>query len=128
LASQGRAATLAGDVARLLILGKAMRAAARLEDRERTARAARRAQARGAVGDQRFSYRRSAAAQETAEQRRRRVRDALLLSGGDPAAWPNADLALDHLPQLSGMPAANRRISRVPRARRRRRQSRAVPP
>jgi hypothetical protein len=105
LARQERAATLAGDVARLLILGKAMRAATRLEDRERTARAARRIQARSEVRDQRFSYRRSAALQETAEQRRRRVRDALLLSGGDPASWPNADLALDHLPQLSVMSA-----------------------
>ena len=30
---------------------------------------------------------------ETAEQRRSRVRNELLLAGGDPAAWPNAALA-----------------------------------
>ena len=28
------------------------------------------------------------------------MRDAVLLAGGDPAAWPNAALALDHLPAL----------------------------
>jgi hypothetical protein len=33
---------------------------------------------------------------ETSEARRQRVRDAVL--GGDPASWPNAELALHHLP------------------------------
>ena len=97
LASQQRAASLAGDVARLLMLAKGMRAAARLRDPERTPRAVRRAQARGAVPDTRLQYRRAAPSQETAEQRRRRVRDAVLLGGGDPAAWPNAELALGQL-------------------------------
>ena len=97
LASQQRAASLAGDVARLLMLAKGMRAAARLRDPERTPRAVRRAQARGAVPDTRIQYRRAAPSQETAEQRRRRVRDAVLLGGGDPAAWPNAELALAHV-------------------------------
>ena len=97
LASQQRAVSLAGDVARLLVLAKAMRAAAGLRDPERTPRAVRRAQARGAVLDTRIQYRRAAPSQETAEQRRRRVRDAVLLGGGDPAAWPNAELALGQL-------------------------------
>jgi hypothetical protein len=99
LASQHRAASLAGDVARLLVLAKGMRAAARLRDPVRTPRAVKRALARGAVADTRLLYRRAASAQETAEQRRQRVRDAVLLSGGDPAAWPNAELALEQLQQ-----------------------------
>ncbi len=39
---------------------------------------------------------------ETAERRRCRVRDAVLLIGRDPAAWPNAALALAHLPITPG--------------------------
>ncbi|MEO8691002.1 MAG: hypothetical protein ABI611_22660 [Solirubrobacteraceae bacterium] len=28
------------------------------------------------------------------------MRDAVLLAGADPAAWPNAELALRHVPEL----------------------------
>ena len=34
---------------------------------------------------------------ESSVGRRERVRDAVLLLGGDPATWPNAELALQHL-------------------------------
>jgi hypothetical protein len=97
LASQERAGTLAGDISRLLILAKAMRATARLRDPARTQRASKRAEARSQVPQMPLRYRRAARTQETAEQRRRRVRDVVLLRGGDPAAWPNAEPALSHL-------------------------------
>jgi hypothetical protein len=94
LASQRRAAVLAGDVARLRVLAKGMRAAALLGDRERLARGAARARRRrrALVGPLRFRTG-GAPRWESAEQRRVRVRYALLLAGADPAAWPNAALA-----------------------------------
>ena len=87
-----------GDVARLLGLAKAMRAVALEHDRTRLARARARALARRAPPTSRLVFRLSVAPRvETAEARRCRVRDAVLLGGRDPAAWPNAALALAHL-------------------------------
>jgi len=43
------------------------------------------------------AFRTGAARWETAEHRRARVRDQLLLDGADPAAWPNAALAAEHV-------------------------------
>ncbi len=75
--------------------------AARLaHDAARIAGARSRAVARGAAAASpspwRFAFRTGAPRRETAEQRRRRVRDGVLIAGGDPAAWPNAQLALAH--------------------------------
>jgi hypothetical protein len=85
---------LAGDVARLLVFAKDMRAAALAADAERVERAAARARRRR-VPDTRLAFRTSTPRWETAEQRRTRVRDALLLGGANPAAWPNAVLAMN---------------------------------
>jgi hypothetical protein len=103
LASQRRAACFAGDVARLLVLAKAMRALAAIDDRARLERARVRAAARTVplVGRDVFVFR-VAPRVETAEQRRRRVRDAVLMLGRDPTEWPNAALALAHLPITPG--------------------------
>lgn len=97
LASQQRAAVLAGDVARLLVLAKGMRAAARVDDARRVQRARARAVARRAPSPGPLVFRISARV-ETAEARRQRVRDAVLLLDRDPAAWPNSELALAALP------------------------------
>jgi hypothetical protein len=107
LADQRRAAVLAGDVARLLALAKAMRAAALLSDQQRVPRAADRARRRRETpaGLPRFAFRILPARWESAEQRRVRVRDELLLAGTDPAAWPNAALALG-APELADRGAA----------------------
>jgi hypothetical protein len=103
LAGQRRAECFAGDVARLLVLAKAMRALAAIDDRARLERARARAAARTVppVGRHVLEFR-VAPRVETAEQRRRRVRDAVLLIGRDPAEWPNAALALAHLPITPG--------------------------
>ena len=50
---------------------------------------------RALTGAARLSHR---CAGRTTEARRQRVRDAVLLLGRDPAAWPNAELALAALP------------------------------
>lgn len=107
LAGQQRAAVLAGDVARLLALARGMRALALLDDPRRLQRASSRAAARQAPPVGRFVFRTVPPSAgrtriETAEQRRQRVRDAVLLLGRDPAAWPNAALALEHLPIAPG--------------------------
>jgi hypothetical protein len=104
LARQQRAERFAGDLARLLGLAKAMRAVALEHDRQRIQRARARAQRRQTPSNQRFQFRLTVPRSETAELRRRRVRDAVLLAGADPAAWPNAELALRHLPELRGAP------------------------
>lgn len=93
LAAQRRAGSLAGDVATLLALAKGMRAVALEHDHGRLARARIRAVARRRPTPSPFTFRLAAARVETAERRRQRIRDAVLLSGGDPAAWPNAALA-----------------------------------
>jgi hypothetical protein len=93
LASQRRAAVFAGDVARLLVLAKGMCAAAQLADRDRLARGAVRARRRADVPAGPFRFRTGALRWESAEQRRVRVRDELLLAGADPARWPNGALA-----------------------------------
>ncbi len=100
LAAQGRADWLAGDVARLLILARAVRAAALEHDADRLARTRTRAMRRAAPREGRIAFRTLRPRVETAGQRRHRVRDAVLLTGGNPAAWPNAELALDHIPAL----------------------------
>jgi len=100
LAAQGRAHRLAGDVARLLVLAKAMRATALDNDAQRLGRARSRAARRATPPEARIAFRTQRARLETAEQRRQRVRDAVLLSGGNPAGWPNAELALDYIPAL----------------------------
>jgi hypothetical protein len=104
LADQVRARSLAGDVARLLALAKGMRAVALEHDRDRLRRVQARAARRRRPASTRFAFRIAVARVETSEQRRRRVRDAVLLAGGDPAAWPNADLALRWL-RLPAEPA-----------------------
>ena len=101
LASQRRAAVLAGDVARLLVLAKGMRAAAQLADDDRLARAAARARRRADAPPGPFRFRTGAPRWESAEQRRVRVRDELLLADADPAAWPDAALAA-RAPELHG--------------------------
>src|SRR4051812_46430318 len=103
LAAIGGAHVLAGDVARLLQLAEGMAAAALADDPERVQRSRARAQARCAPGPSRLAFRLSPRA-ETAEGRRRRVRDALLMAGRNPAAWPNASLAIEHAPELAGRP------------------------
>jgi hypothetical protein len=100
LATQRRADWLAGDVARLLTLASAMRATALEHDADRLARARSRAASRRTPPEGRIAFRTLRPRLETAEQRRQRVRDAVLLTGGNPAAWPNAELALDHIPTL----------------------------
>ena len=93
LASQRRAAVLAGDIARLRALARGMRASALLGSAERLERAATRAHRRQRSEERGVPFRTGRPRWETAEQRRSRVRDELLLAGGDPAAWPNAALA-----------------------------------
>jgi hypothetical protein len=105
LAGQRRAAVLAGDVARLMALAKGMRAVARLADEARIARAAASARRRAAPPAGPWRFRTRAARWESADQRRVRVRDELLLAGADPAAWPNAALAM-RAPELAGRHAA----------------------
>lgn len=91
---------MAGDVARLLVLAKGMRAAVLMAEAMRLDRARARAAARQAPSAGRLVFRvvRRLPRIETAEARRRRVRDTVLLIGRDPAAWPNAELALETLP------------------------------
>jgi hypothetical protein len=107
LAAQRRADRFAGDVARLLGLARGMRAAALEHDPARLAHARARAATRDAPATGRFVFRvpRRAPRIETAEGRRCRVRDAVLLMGGNPAVWPNAALALAHLPITPGADA-----------------------
>ena len=100
LATQRRADWLAGDVARLLALARAMRGISLEHDAERLGRARSRAASRRTPPEGRIAFRTLRPRLETAEQGRQRVRDAVLLAGGDPAAWPNAELALDHSPAL----------------------------
>ena len=104
LASQHRADRFAGDVARLRMLAKRMQAIALEDDAVRLARARRRAAARETLANELRSRRLRLAAPryETAERRRERVRDVLLLAGDNPAKWPNAALAVAHHPALSG--------------------------
>jgi hypothetical protein len=106
LASQGVAATLAGDAARLQILASCMRAIARERDPQRVPRAVLRVQ--HAESRQRrtgFAFRHEGR-WETTEQRRQRVRRAVLAAGCDPAGWPNAALASDWLPTSPDRPRA----------------------
>jgi hypothetical protein len=104
LAAQQRADVFAGDVARLLLLAKGMRAATLIEDSRRVDRARARAAARQAPVRGRLTFRLTPRRTriETAELRRLRVRDAVLLLDRDPASWPNAELALAHLPITPG--------------------------
>ncbi|MDA0139453.1 hypothetical protein [Solirubrobacter deserti] len=103
LAAQRRATVFAGDVARLLVLAKGMRAAALIDDEARLDRARERARARRAPRPG-LQFRLPAARFESSEGRRVRVRDQVLLAGGDPARWPNAELALQRLPGLGASP------------------------
>jgi hypothetical protein len=94
LASQGRAATFAGDVARLLILAKQMRAITQAGDQAWLRRARVGAERRSAGSANPLRFRRAAGPRLMApEHRRQEVRDRVLLDGGDPSAWPNAALA-----------------------------------
>jgi hypothetical protein len=105
LASQRRAASLVGDVSRLLALAKAMRAIALENDASRLDHARVRADRRRRPATTGFAFRLQGARWETSEQRRQRVRDAVLLAGGNPAAWPNAELARRRLPRRHPEPA-----------------------
>jgi hypothetical protein len=100
LAAIGRADRLAGDVANLQRLAMGMCAVAVERDPVRLARdrgrAERRRDGRGAPARS-IAFRMGVARAETAERRRQRVRDLVLLAGGNPASWPNAELALGHL-------------------------------
>ena len=104
LAEQQRADVLAGDVERLLLLAKGMRAVALAGDPRRVEPPRARAVARHAPARGRLTFRIPARRPqiESAEARRLRVRDAVLLLDRDPAAWPNALLALKHLPISPG--------------------------
>jgi hypothetical protein len=100
LAARGRAATLRGDLATLLILAKGMRAVALHADPERVARARRRALKRAMPKNVRFAFRTVARAPtadwpEPAEHGRRRIRDAALLAGFHPGVEPDVLDALD---------------------------------
>jgi hypothetical protein len=97
LAGQRRAAVLAGDIARLLTLAKGMRASALACDPERVEHAAARARRRTHAADGGIAFRTGRPRWESAEQRRVRVRDELLLAGANPAEWPNASLATQAL-------------------------------
>jgi hypothetical protein len=77
----------------LLVLAKGMRAAGLEHDVARLQRAAARVRRRGAGAVSPIEFRAAAARWETPEQRRQRLRDAVLAAGGDPVAWPNAELA-----------------------------------
>ena len=110
LAGQGRADWLAGDVARLLALAKAMGATTYEHDAQRLRRARERAAKRKAPPEARIAFRTLPPRLETAEQRRQRVRDAVLLAGGNPAGWPNADLALEHILALRSARADEPRL------------------
>jgi hypothetical protein len=100
LAAQRRAATLEGDISRLRLLAKDMRAAALHADPDRVERARRRAERRadasasgGSQGALRFVFRQARgsgrARFETPELRRLRVRDELLRDGDHPGLSPN---------------------------------------
>jgi len=92
LAARGRAATLRGDLATLLILGKGMRAVALYTNLERVARARRRALKRAMPKQVRFAFRRPAdraGFSEPAELRRMRIRDEALLAGALPGVDPH---------------------------------------
>jgi hypothetical protein len=97
LAAQGRAATLEGDIARLLILARDMRACSLLQDDDRSHRMTARAARRTAAADDPAPRlgRRVPPRFETAEQRRLRLRDELLLAGENPGHWTIA-AALAH--------------------------------
>jgi hypothetical protein len=96
LAALGRADTLEGDIARLLVLAKDMRACAIVNDHQRRARMARRAAVRAHPALGPLSFRSSRPARwETLEQRRQRLCDELLLAGEDPSTWTIA-AALAH--------------------------------
>jgi len=103
LAAQRRSAVFGGDVARLMVLAKGMRAVALSDDAARLRRARERARARRAPRAG-LQFRLLAPRLESAEGRRVRVRDQVLLAGGDPARWPNAELALAHLAGLDTSP------------------------
>ena len=105
LAEHGRADRFAGEVARLHVLAKGMRAAALEHDPDRVTRARGHAERRlqPTPNSLTISFRRPPRA-ETAEGRRSRVRDAVLLAGGNPATWPNAELALRHAPGIARPP------------------------
>src|SRR5215211_1284602 len=93
LAARGRAATLRGDLATLLILGKGMRAVALYTNLERVARARRRALKRAMPKQVRFAFRRPAdraGFSEPAELRRMRIRDEALLAGAHPGSTPTS--------------------------------------
>jgi hypothetical protein len=96
LAALGRADTLEGDIARLLVLAKDMRACTIVHDDERRARMTRRAMARAGTTRGRLSFRSPGPARwETIEQRRLRLRDELLFAGEDPSTWTIA-AAIEH--------------------------------
>jgi hypothetical protein len=96
LAALGRADTLEGDIARLLVLVKDMRACTIVGDAERRAGMTRRAMVRARTTQGRLAFRSSRPARwETDEQRRRRLRDELLLAGEDPSTWTIAAV-LEH--------------------------------
>lgn len=101
LAAQRRAETLDGDIARLARLARDMHATARHRDPDRPERQRRRARRRATALRQArlpFRFRRpEGAGVETAQQRRERVRDQLLLAGQNPGAWPNAAIAIDSI-------------------------------
>lgn len=96
LAAQGRARTLEGDIALLLILARDMRACALLDDDEHRRRCAARAAKRATPRATPIAFRSTLPPRfETNEQRRRRLRDQLLLQGENPADWTIAT-ALAH--------------------------------
>lgn len=103
LASQQRAGSLAGDIARLLILAKGMRAVALEHDAERLERMRERAERRAAppaTGRLQFRTNTPPRFVEEGEPLRERLRDDLLLAGEDPGRWPNLAFAEDAVLRL----------------------------
>jgi hypothetical protein len=134
LAAQQRAASLAGDIARLLILAKDMRAAALERGSERLAAMRRRAERRNAPSPPgRFEFRTGGAPRyESEAQLRDRLRDDLLLVGEHPGRYPDLAIAQDFVrrlhhaaAELGVTPAPRHGWENADRQRRRREQAAA---
>ena len=96
LAAQRRSDTFEGDIARLLVLARDMCACSQINDDEHRRRSAGRAAKRRQAPDTPMPFRSTLPPRwETVDQRRRRLRDQLLLGGEDPADWTIAT-ALAH--------------------------------
>ena len=86
LAAQGRRDTFEGDIARLLVLARDMRACSQINNDKHRHRSTARAAKRRQAPDTPMPFRSTQPPRwQTVEQRRQRLRDQLLLEGEDPA-------------------------------------------